>query len=125
MQANINISQHRCFGQCTPLDFNFIYGTSRAGAPNVCAPHRNTNYIYHFTFSLLFAIYHGITSPLNRKNFPLSSVVAEVNTLRRPPTLSLARSGAASPPILGDNGLDYLVNNAGIVSAIHPIPVQR
>lgn len=27
--------------------------------------------------------------------------------------------------ILGDNGLDYLVNNAGIVSATHPLPVQR
>lgn len=27
--------------------------------------------------------------------------------------------------ILGDNGLDYLVNNAGIVSATRPITVQR
>lgn len=98
MEVNINTSVSDSVHLWTSA---FIYGTSRAGASYVCGPYININSIYHFTFSLLFVIYHGITSPLNRKNLPLSFVVADVKTLRRPPTLSLAWSGAASPPMSG------------------------
>jgi hypothetical protein len=48
--------------------------------------------------TLKTCFYHGTTSPLYRKNLPLSAAVVEVATLMIPAMLSFGSRGAPSPP---------------------------
>lgn len=57
-------------------------------------------YIVH-EILFLFHFHHGIVSPLYRKYFPLSAVVVDVITLRRPATLS-GGSSSQYPPLMSN-----------------------
>lgn len=57
-------------------------------------------YVVHECLFLL-CFYHGIVSPLYRKYLPLSAVVADVITLRRPATLS-GGSSSQYPPLMSN-----------------------
>lgn len=57
-------------------------------------------YVVH-KFLSLFRFHHGIVSPLYRKYLPLSAVVADEITLRRPATLS-GGSSSQYPPLMSN-----------------------
>lgn len=52
----------------------------------------------HMRSTLNTCFHQGTTSPLYRKNFPLSAAVVEVATLIIPAMLSFGSRGAPSPP---------------------------